>query len=93
MKPSFSRSNAGSHRGAPPAGLNYGNAADDTGHLSVWLDGRLVTDLAGPTGAPGWVGWRVGTMGLNVNPKAVTVCVDDCALSRVRVGPTGLLSW
>jgi hypothetical protein len=70
----------------------YRNAPDDTGHLSVWLDGRLVTDLARPTGTPGWIAWRVGTIGLNVNPKAVTVYVDDCALSRVRVGPTGLLS-
>jgi hypothetical protein len=70
----------------------YRNAPDATGRLAVWLDGRRVADLAKATGALGWVGWRVGDMGLDINPKTVTVYVDDCAISRVRVGPTGLLA-
>jgi hypothetical protein len=71
----------------------YRNAPDANGRLSVWLDGRLVADIAKPTGASGWVGWRVGNMGLNLDPKTVTLYLDDCALSRVRVGPTGLLAF
>jgi hypothetical protein len=69
----------------------FRNASDATGRLSVWLDGNLVADFGKATGAPGWVGWRLGNMGLDLDPKTVTVYVDDCALSRVRVGPTGLL--
>jgi hypothetical protein len=67
--------------------------AATSGQLSVWLDGRLVADIAKPTGAPGWVGWRVGNMGLDLDPKTVSLYVDDCALSRVRVGPTGVLAF
>jgi hypothetical protein len=70
----------------------YRNAPDVTGQLAVWLDGRLVADIAKATGTPGWVGWRVGNMGLDTRPQTVTVYVDDCALSRVRVGPAGLLA-
>lgn len=55
-------------------------------------NGRLVADLAKATEAPGWVGWRVGSMGLDLDQKTFTVYVDDCVLSRVRVGPTGLLA-
>jgi hypothetical protein len=69
----------------------YRNAPDATGRLSVWLDGRQVADLARATGAPGWVGWRVGNMGMNLSPKTLTLFVDDCVLSRRRVGPKGLL--
>jgi len=71
----------------------YRNATDESGRLSVWLDGALVADIAKPTGAPGWVGWRVGNMGIDLNPKTVTLYVDDCALSRVRVGLTGVLAF
>jgi len=41
----------------------------------------------------GWVGWRVGNMGMSLNPKTVTLYVDDSAISRVRVGPTGVLAF
>jgi hypothetical protein len=70
----------------------YRNAPDATGRLSLWLDGRLVADIAKATGATGWVGWGVGDMGLGLSPQTVTLYVDDCALSRVRVGPSGLLT-
>ena len=52
-----------------------------------------MADIARPTGAPGWVGWRVGNMGMSLNPKTVTLYVDDSAISRVRVGPTGVLAF
>jgi hypothetical protein len=70
----------------------YRNAPDSTGRLAVWLDGRLVADIAKATGASGWVGWRVGSIGQDLRPTTVTLFVDDCALSRVRVGPAGLLT-
>lgn len=69
----------------------YRNAPDASGRLAVWLDGRQVADIAKPTGALGWVGWSVGDMGMALTPMTVTVYVDDCALSHVRVGPAGLL--
>lgn len=70
----------------------YRNAPDATARLSVWLDGTLVANLAKATGPSGWVGWRVGNIGQDLTPKTVTLYVDDCALSRTRVGPTGILS-
>jgi len=71
----------------------YRNAGDTTGRLVLWLDGEAVADVAKPTGTPGWVGWQVGSVGQNMEPATVTLYVDDCAVSRSRVGPTGLLSW
>lgn len=69
----------------------YRNAPDATGRLSLWLDGLLVADIAKATGAYGWAGWSVANVGVDLTPQTVSVFVDDCAISRVRVGPTGLL--
>jgi hypothetical protein len=70
----------------------YQVAPDARGRVLVWLDGRLVATIAKATGAAGWLGWRVGNMGMALDPKTVTVYVDDCAISRSRVGPLGHLS-
>lgn len=69
----------------------YRNASDATGRLTVWLDGVLVADLAKPTGTPGWVGWDVCSIAANLTPATVSLYVDDCAISRTRVGPDGWL--
>ena len=70
----------------------YRNASDATGRLRVWLDGQEVADVVKPTGTPGWVEWDVGSVADNLTPQTVTVYVDDCAISRTQVGPTGLLA-
>jgi hypothetical protein len=31
-------------------------------------------------------------VGENLTPETVTVYIDDCAISRSRVGPSGLLT-
>jgi hypothetical protein len=69
----------------------YRNAPDSTGHLSLWLDGVLVVDVGRATGASGWVGWSVANVGADLSPATVTLYADDCAVSRVRVGPAGVL--
>jgi hypothetical protein len=71
----------------------YRNANDATGRLTVWLDGREVANVAKPTGPPGWVAWNVGSVVEQITPQTVIVYVDDCAISRTQVGPTGLLGF
>lgn len=71
----------------------YRPADDGTGRLTFWLDGQQVVDLAGaPTSPTTWVEWDVGSIGENLTPDTVTLYVDDCAVSRSRVGPTGALA-
>jgi polysaccharide lyase-like protein len=67
-------------------------APDATGRLSLWLDGELVADIRKATGSHAGAGWRVGNMALGLDATPVTVYVDDCAISHVRVGPSGLLT-
>jgi len=71
----------------------YRNADDDTGRLTLWLDGQQIVDVNGKAMAPTpWVEWDVVNVGENLTPNVVTVSVDDCAVSLSRVGPTGLLT-
>lgn len=70
----------------------YRNADDGSGHLTVWLDGREVANVAKSTGPPGWVAWNVGSVVEQITPQTVIVYIDDCAISRTRVGPAGLLA-
>jgi hypothetical protein len=70
----------------------YRAASDATGRLTVWLDGREVIDVVKPTGTPGWVAWNVGSVVERLSPSTVSVYIDDCAVSRSRVGPDGLLA-
>ena len=70
----------------------YRNAQDDTGRLTVWLDGRQVAELNGPMAPTPWVEWDVVNVGENLTPPAAVVAIDDCAISFSRVGPTGVIS-
>jgi len=70
----------------------YRPAADATGHLTFWLDGQQVLDLNGPLTGTSWVEWDVCSVGENLTPQMVTIYVDDCAVSRSRVGPVGQLA-
>lgn len=70
----------------------YRNADDSTGRLMLWLDGKLIADIVKPTGPTGWTAWDVGSIAKTLTPTTVTLHVDDCAISRTRVGPDGLLA-
>jgi hypothetical protein len=70
----------------------YRDAADATGRFTVWFDGAEVFDTAGsPTSATAWVEWSVVSIGEDLDPSTAVVYVDDCAVSRSRVGPSGVI--
>jgi hypothetical protein len=71
----------------------YRNAPDATGHATFWLDGRPIVDIAAQPMAPtSWVEWDACSVGEDLDPATAVIFVDDCAISRTRVGPTGTLS-
>jgi hypothetical protein len=71
----------------------YRAANDDTGRLTYWLNGQQVVDLAGaPTSPTSWVEWDACSVGENLTPATATLSIDDCAISRSRVGPAGRLT-
>ena len=70
----------------------YRNAQDDSGRLTIWLDGRTVADVNGPMAPTPWVEWDVVNVGENLTPSAAVVAIDDCAITLSRVGPTGVIS-
>jgi hypothetical protein len=71
----------------------YRPANDATGRLTFWLDGQQVVDIAGASTSPtSWVEWDAISVGENLTPPTATLYVDDCAISRSRVGPTGQLT-
>ena len=70
----------------------YRAANDATGRLTFWLNGQQVVDVTGPTSPTSWVEWDACSIGENLTPQTVTLYIDDCAVSRSRVGPTGQLT-
>lgn len=71
--------------------FNSRNAADATGRLTFWLDGRQIVDIADPTSTP-LIEWNACSIGENLTPSTAVLYVDDCAVSRSRVGPTGIIA-
>jgi hypothetical protein len=70
----------------------YRNAQDDTGRLTFWLDGRQIVDIAGRSMAPTpWVEWNACSIAEDLTPSTAVLYVDDCAVSRSRVGPNGII--
>lgn len=70
----------------------YRDAADATGRFTVWFDGTQVFDLSGsPTSQTAWVDWSVDNLGEDLDPSTAVVYVDDCAVARSRVGPSGVI--
>ena len=70
----------------------YRDAADDTGRFTLWFDGAQVADLSGsPTSQTAWVDWSVDNLGEDLDPSTAVVYVDDCAVSRSRIGPSGVI--
>ena len=70
----------------------YRNAPDSQGRVTFWLDGRQIVDLSGPTSSTAWVEWDVVNVGVDLTPSLESLFVDDCAISRTRVGPTGIIA-
>ncbi len=71
----------------------YRNAQDDTGRLTFWLDGRPIVELANQPMAPTpFVEWNACSIGADLTPSTAEIYVDDCAVSRTRVGPNGVIA-
>jgi hypothetical protein len=70
----------------------YRDASDSTGRFTLWLNGQPILDWQGATGLTSWVAWDVVSVGEALFPEPAILYVDDCAVSRTRVGPTGLLA-
>jgi hypothetical protein len=70
----------------------YRDASDSTGRFTLWLNGQTILDWQGATGLTSWVAWDVVSVGEALFPEPAILYVDDCAVSRTRVGPTGLLA-
>jgi hypothetical protein len=70
----------------------YRNAADAQGHFTLWLDGVEVADIGGSaTSQTPWIEWAVVSVGDSLDPSPAVLYVDDCAVSRTRVGPNGII--
>jgi hypothetical protein len=69
----------------------YRNANDDTGRLTIWLDGGQIYDIAQrPTGADPSVYWTPCNVTDDISPDPAEIFVDDAAIALSRVGPTGV---
>jgi len=65
----------------------YRDADDSTGHLTLWLNGKQILDWQGANWTDDWVAWDVVSVGDKLTPEPAILYVDDCAVSRTRVGP------
>lgn len=71
----------------------YRNTQDTTGRLIYWLDGRQIKDISGQAMAPnGWIEWDACSVGETLTPSPAVLFIDDCAVSRTRVGPDGIIA-
>jgi len=71
----------------------YRNTQDSTGRLTYWLNGRLIKDITGQAMAPtSWIEWNACSIGETLTPSPTVLFIDDCAVSRSRVGPDGLIA-
>jgi hypothetical protein len=69
----------------------YRNVGDDTGRLTVWLDGHINYDLQRSFGLSSMVYWSPCSSTEGLSPTPSDLYVDDAAVSLVRVGPSGAL--
>jgi hypothetical protein len=70
----------------------YRNTTDQSGRLILWVDGRQIIDLHQPMAPTPWVAWDVSSIAPDLTPASAIVHIDDCAVSRARVGPDGILA-
>jgi hypothetical protein len=83
---------AGADGGGTDGSAADGGALDNGGRLTFWLDGTKIVDVAGPMAPTSWVEWNVVSVAVNLNPSTAVLYVDDCAISRSRVGPHGIIA-
>jgi hypothetical protein len=69
----------------------YRNVGDDSGRLTVWLDGRINYDIRRPFGLSSETYWSVCSSTQGLTPTVSDLYVDDAAISLIRIGPTGTL--
>lgn len=70
----------------------YRNANDDSGRMTVWLDGVQVYDITNrPSGVMERLYFALGNVPDVVTPFPVQILADDVAISLSRVGPNGVL--
>lgn len=62
--------------------------SDDSGQLSVWQDGVLTFDIAGPNSLTDHAEWMVGGVVDGLNTPASELYIDDAAITKRRIGPT-----
>jgi hypothetical protein len=70
----------------------YRNPGNSAGQLTFWLDDQEIVDVTGPMAPTSWVAWDVVSVAVNLNPNTAVLYVDDCAISRTRVGPRGIIA-
>ena len=72
---------------------HYRDTPEGTGRVTYWLDGHMLVDVTAPAlGTAKWVEWNVCSIGENLSPATAVLYIDDCAVSRTRVGPTGIIA-
>ena len=72
---------------------HYRDTPEGDGRVTYWLDGRLLVDVEAPAlRTAEWVEWNVCSVGENLSPATAVLYVDDCAVSRTRVGPHGVIT-
>jgi hypothetical protein len=69
----------------------FRNVADDSGRLSLWIDGQLTYDLVRPMPGGDTVLWQPCSVTTDMIPTQSEIYVDDLAVSLVRVTPAGSL--
>jgi hypothetical protein len=63
-------------------------ATDDTGEVTVWLNGAQVFEVSLRATMPtSYVEWAVGGVAEVISPTPMTMLIDDVAVSKRRLGP------
>jgi hypothetical protein len=70
----------------------YRAAPDRTGRVTYFLNGAPIVDVQGPTAPTPWVEWEACSIGEGLDPAPAVLFIDDAAVSRERVGPTGTIA-
>ncbi len=83
---------AGADGGGTDGSASDAGSIDNGGRLTFWLDGQQIVDVAGAMAPTSWVAWDVVSVAVNLNPSTAVLYVDDCAISRTRVGPHGIIA-
>jgi hypothetical protein len=60
-------------------------ATDDSGRITVWIDGTKLADVSGvPTVPTSWLGWSVGSASNAIAEESVELFLDDATIVDLR---------